>query len=515
MADPELALYSGTRRLAFRSDFVANEATVAKRFGSPLTGDSRNAAHVFIWTYATNVTPANDPFLLQVSDASGSGARFCLGEVHDLDATSPRPPVVYVPPFDTSVALGSTLGLSVLVGGESEPTVQWQHNGVDIVGATGTIFLHTRVSDADSGSYRVRVTSAAGTTLSMPANVTVFTPPPTITVQPQAAQSLLGRSAALSITAAGPGLSYQWLKDGVLIPGATSSSLVFAAVTAADAGVYTVSVTNSAGSLLSERATLTVVTNPGRLVNVSLRAFAGTGERTLTLGFALEGPGGKRVVIRGVGPSLTPFAVSNPLSDPRLGIYVGATEILANDNWTGADGSDVGGFPLPVGSSDAVVTNSYSAQTYTAQVTGVGGRTGEALIELYDGASGNVALRLVNLSARSQLGDGERLIVGFTLTGADRKRLIIRAVGPGLAQFGVVTAHADPSLELYSANGVKLAENDQWSGDDGRTAGAFPLVAGSKDAVIAYTFDPAGYSVHVKGPVGTSGVVLIEIYDAP
>jgi hypothetical protein len=252
--------------------------------------------------------------------------------------------------------------------------------------------------------------------------------------------------------------------------------------------------------------------DPGRLTNLSVRAFAGTGDRVLIVGFTLGGPGTKPVLIRGIGPGLAVFGLTGAIPDPRLGLFAGSNEIASNDNWLNDDGRGLGAFGLVAGSKDAVVAQSLTAQSFTAQLTGIGGAVGESLVEVYDGNAGNSALRLVNLSTRTQLDDGQRLIVGLTVSGRQQTRLVVRAVGPTLATFGVTTAHPDPSVELYSG-GTVIQQNDQWQGEDGRGSGAFPLVAGSKDAALSASLNPGNYSVHVLGARGTSGIVLVEVYE--
>lgn len=128
--------------------------------------------------------------------------------------------------------------------------------------------------------------------------------------------------------------------------------------------------------------------NAQRLVNVSARNHVGTDADILIAGFSIGGTGDKRLLIRAIGPGLTPFGVSGALSDPRLELYDGATKIAENDNWAPALASTftpVGAFALASGSRDAAITVTVSAgKSYTVQVAGVAGATGEALIEIYE-----------------------------------------------------------------------------------------------------------------------------------
>jgi len=125
------------------------------------------------------------------------------------------------------------------------------------------------------------------------------------------------------------------------------------------------------------------------MVNISARNFVGTGADILIAGFALSGTGTKQLLIRAVGPTLAAFGVSNALTDPKVAVLTGAGAIITeNDNWEAALAatfSQVGAFPLSIGSRDAALLVTLSAgASFTVQVSGVNGTTGEALIEIYE-----------------------------------------------------------------------------------------------------------------------------------
>lgn len=129
-----------------------------------------------------------------------------------------------------------------------------------------------------------------------------------------------------------------------------------------------------------------------------------------------------------------------------------------------------------------------------------------------------------NLSVRGRAGIGnDTLIAGFVIE-STAKQVLIRGVGPQLTEFDVAGALADPKISVYDSNGRLVAENDNWSsGSTSETAqivataakaGAFPLIAGSKDAALLRTLPPGAYTVHVSAVGGTSGVALAEVYKA-
>jgi hypothetical protein len=259
----------------------------------------------------------------------------------------------------------------------------------------------------------------------------------------------------------------------------------------------------------------------GYLANLSVRTAAGSGAQTLIVGFAING-GSKPLLVRGIGPTLGVFGVTGALADPRLELYRDTTLLQSNDNWEASAAptfGSVGAFALPSGSNDAALVATLGAGSYTAQVGGVDGRTGIALVELYDTAAGGAA-KLANVSARSQVGTGaEILVAGFNIGGSGARTLLIRAVGPSLGVFGVTGVLADPKLELYrSGEDAPVATNDNWDAAAGATfarVGAFNLATGSRDAVLLVTLNPGSYTAQVSGVGGTTGVALVEVYDVP
>lgn len=263
----------------------------------------------------------------------------------------------------------------------------------------------------------------------------------------------------------------------------------------------------------------TVALAPSSLSNLSVRTTAGTGAETLIVGFSIRG-GSKALLVRSSGPALSSFGVARPLSDPRLALYREDAQIAENDDWLPADSpifKGVGAFGLPDGSRDSALVVSLPPASYTAQVHGANDGTGVALVELYDTAPTPSSAQLSNVSARSQVSADNVLIAGFNLSGDGPRTLLIRGVGPGLADFGIDGALADPKLELFGSNG-KIQENDNWdAAARGAFAavGAFDLPSGSRDAALLVTLPPGSYTAQVSGIAGASGVALVEVYDVP
>lgn len=153
-------------------------------------------------------------------------------------------------------------------------------------------------------------------------------------------------------------------------------------------GGHTAQVTGTgAGVVLVEAYDAGTGTSP-RLVNVSARNRVGTGDDILIAGFNIAGTGTKQLLVRAIGPTLAGFGVDAPLSDPKLEIYSDTgVKITENDNWAASLAttfSAVGAFPLTAGSRDAALLTTLTTGSYTVQVSGVGGGTGEGLIEIYE-----------------------------------------------------------------------------------------------------------------------------------
>ena len=251
----------------------------------------------------------------------------------------------------------------------------------------------------------------------------------------------------------------------------------------------------------------------------------------MIVGFVVAGSGAKRVLVRGIGPALAAFGVADALARPRIELVRGAEVLGANAGWaSGGDPSAlvaaaarVGLFPLDPAAADSALQTSLSPGACTAVITDAAGQGGNGLVEIYDLAAADGAVRLANLSARAAVGSGDAaLIAGFTVAGAGPKPVLIRAIGPTLAGFGVDGALRRPVLTLYRG-GTPLAANAGWTASAqaleiarlSAAAGAFALTTGSGDAALLARLDPGNYTTQVTGAAGDTGVALLELYEAP
>ncbi len=442
----------------------------------------------------------------------------------NVQAGAVAAPTITTQPASLSVNAGGAATFSVVATGGGTLSYQWTRDGVNISGATSATLTLPSVSASSAGAYRVVVTGSGGTVTSQPATLTVVTAQaPTIVTSPLTQTVVTGARLTLSVDAAGTApLSYQWRKAGIAIVGATNSSLTLPAVQASDAADYSVAVSNSAGTVVSGAATISVIPAvASRISNVSVRTSLAASQ-TLIVGFTMAG-GAKSVLVRAVGPGLAAFAVPATMDDPRLALFDGATAVASNEDWGGGQSlagsfASVGAFPLPASSRDAALLNAVSGGR-TAQISGTG--AGTVLVEAYDAGAG-VAPRLTNVSARNRVGTGaDILIAGVTITGTSPKTLLIRGIGPTLSAFNVPGVLADPKVEVFNSSGVRIAENDTWSPSLESVfaaVGAFALSPGSKDAALVVSLPPgptgsAGYTIQLSGVASGTGEGLIEVYE--
>ncbi len=215
-------------------------------------------------SFAATTTADAGGYSVRVGNSAGSvtSATATLAVAAAPQPPAPVPPVISTAPAGLAVLPGGGATFAVAASGTGPLAFQWRRNGADIAGANGAVLHLPSVSALDAGSYAVEVRNAAGAVISSSASLVVIGAP-TITLQPVGSRVDEGGSATLSVVAAGAGLRYQWLLNGVAIAGATGSSYTTPALAATDSGnVYSVIVYNGAGLLFSQPATLTVTPVP-------------------------------------------------------------------------------------------------------------------------------------------------------------------------------------------------------------------------------------------------------------
>lgn len=270
----------------------------------------------------------------------------------------------------------------------------------------------------------------------------------------------------------------------------------------------------------------------GHLANLATRAQAG-GNNNLVAGFVVQGATERTYLMRAVGPGLAKVGFSGFLADPRLALYSGDQPLQTNDNWRERDevsgfsvpdtAAGVGAFPLDPGSSDAAIVRPLPPGAFTALVSSADGSPGVALVEVYDARAGDQTGRLLNLSTRGQVGTGQNvLIAGLVVGGTGSIRLLLRGIGPSLAQFRVPGVLAQPRMEVFRGQ-VSLGSNTGWTSNGAKgdlagaaaTVSAFRLADPSADCAMLLDAAPGEYTIQISGVGGTTGEAMVEVYVLP
>lgn len=253
----------------------------------------------------------------------------------------------------------------------------------------------------------------------------------------------------------------------------------------------------------------------------------------MIVGFVTSGDGPKRVLIRGVGPGLIDFGLSSATQDPTLELRDGTGQISSNQRWFTSEGGQmiedisarVGAFPLGRNSADAALLSVVSPGVYSTIVRDALELGGDTLVEIYDTDEDYPLLADLNsLSTRGPVGAGKNLIGGFVISGNVPKRILLRGVGPALADFGVVDALESARLVLthrVAGDEVTIGDNLGWSSNPRASVmvevaarvGAFPLDPASLDSALLLWLEPGVYTFIVQpGAAGLIGTALVEIY---
>jgi hypothetical protein len=567
------------------NDLIFTEINVDGTFGtykdSPYHGDIATR-------YPIRVSPNGGTVLL------GSGAFF---DTDTLTKNNALP---------TTIDDATWLGTRLYTARETVDGIRierWGGNnyGLDAAGVISGRLLRLFSLGTD-GLLAIVMRDGAPAFVKLDADLTGISPvSPKILTQPEAVQPTVGASVALSVSAMGGGLKYQWRKDDVAIPGATLATFTIDAFSNADVGNYSVVVSNTVGVVSSTT------------VRLGLAAFAFKGSYTGVLGAAGEGgdfsllvredgtavllvtlAGAQKAV---VAPNLLinadgSFAIGTSgdaivaattdsarlytgrvtgqidaagvltLSIPSLGltgtaarssgtgfagqtgyfpviplvqssgeIYtlvgdggevyaleIGTSNVRSTTGQLGTDGTAQLSFTASGTSASETMSGTFGSGTFSGTLGHVDGST----IQLRSGSTTAGVQRLINISARGIAGAGDAtMIAGFVVSGSAPKRVLIRAIGPTLTNYGVSGVLADPQIELYKGKTV-VDSNDNWTSVDtmreiaitGAKVGAFPLTQNSNDSVVLTTLAPGAYTAHVSTKDNSSGVAIIEVYDA-
>ena len=388
----------------------------------------------------------------------------------------------------TGTTAGSVWGNGIYTD-DSSIAAAAVHAGVVAVGQTATVTVNVVAGQsAYSGSSANGVTSrnwgAWGGSFSFAdaANVTIGQ---VATVAPAVSSSFsignfssaIGQRLVLPIQIDGVGpFSYQWFRNGVAISGATSNPYIIEQVSNAVAGTYTVRVANAAGT---------------NTFNVGTVAVNGAGAPTFVLQpfDKIVAPGGTFALAASAAGANVKYQWyrNNVILNGETG------SILLRNS---ANSGDAGSYTVKVSNSDGTITSQ------AAQVS-----------------LSNTASTLRNISVRTNAAAGQVITPGFVINGSGSKTVLMRAIGPGLAQFNLTGLMPNPKITVYDSDQNVVASNDDWNASAvtpyAAGVGAFAIAAGSKDAALVVSL-PANksYTAQVTGADGQGGLVILEVYDA-
>ncbi len=241
-----------------------------------------------------------------------------------------------------------------------------------------------------------------------------------------------------------------------------------------------------------------------------------TGENVSIAGFIITGNASKKIILRGIGPSLT--GVGAVLADPVLELHGSdGSVIISNNNWRDNQETKIQNTGLaPTNNLESAIVATLAPGAYTALLRGKNQTSGVGVVEMYDLDVASDS-KLANISARGLVETGpDVMIAGFIFgNGTASERVIVRALGPSLARMGVANVLADPTLELHDGNGTLLIANDNWKDNPAQAA----LITASglaprnrlESAIIA-AVPPGAYTAIVAGKNGGIGVGVMEVY---
>jgi hypothetical protein len=258
-------------------------------------------------------------------------------------------------------------------------------------------------------------------------------------------------------------------------------------------------------------------TPTAQLQNISSRLLIQTGNNVGIAGFVIGGSEPKKLLIRGLGPTLTHFNVSGVMPNPTLALYDGSGSLVTtNDDWKSTQEGAITATQLaPPNDLEAAVLATLQPGAYTVVQAGAGGATGVGLLEVYD-LNPLASSRLLNLSTRGLVQTGAQALIAGCSVAADSNDVLVRALGPSLRTLGVTNSLADPVLTLYDSNANVIATNDNWKDSQQSAVESTGLQPPDDlDAAVLARLPQGNYTAIVTGKNGSAGIGLVEVYAVP
>jgi hypothetical protein len=396
----------------------------------------------------------------------------------------------------------------------------------------GTATIDGTASAGSQGSYPLNITASNGT---LPNAMQTFT----ITVQdaPPLLEAPAITSAASTSFTVGAAGTFTITTTGsptptITLDGAQPAWLSFVDNTdgtatlsgTPDAGSdlsysFTITARNGVSPVATQDFTLGIPRTPAstQLVNISTRLAIQTGNNVCIGGFIITGTDPKKVLIRGIGPSLAKFGIPNALQDPMLVLHDSTGVLISNDDWKDPQQTAIEATGVaPLDDRESAILLSLQPGSYTVIQSGKNGTSGVGLIEVYD-LDVLSASQLVNISTRGRVQAGNNVMIGgFIVSGASGSaNLLVRGLGPSLGQppFNVPGALADPVLDLRDKNGNVIWNNNNWKDSQQAAIQSIGLApTNDLESAMVVTVAPGEYTAILSGRNGGTGIGLVEVY---
>jgi autotransporter-associated beta strand protein len=458
-------------------------------------------------------------------DSTGGTARIKVFGNGSLDISNHA-----VPPFDFTIGSLEGSGI-VFLGGHilnigsnnlstnfsglltnANPFGAGLPSGITKIG-TGTLTL------SSVNTYTGATTINAGTLIAahdgaLGRNVSLTASGVTLTLQNGATNNYIADAATLSIVSGSTvNLNFTGTPDTIgflIVDGVSQAPGLFGS--AASGAPNQLPQLTGTGELL--------VVPPPQLLNISTRTRVLAGDEVLIGGFIITGTEPKRVLIRGLGPSLGSSGVGGTLADPTLELHKGSNTLVKNDNWkTNPNGTsqqaEIEATALPpTNDLESAILATLGPGSYTAILAGNNGGVGVGLVEVYD-LERSTNSKLANISTRGFVDTGDNVMIGG-LIASGTARVIVRALGPSVPVTGAL---GDPTLELHDGSGTLVASNDNWKTRPDGSSQQAEIEAtnlpphNDLEAALVRTLPPGNYTAVVRGQNNTTGVGLVEVYN--
>jgi len=275
---------------------------------------------------------------------------------------------------------------------------------------------------------------------------------------------------------------------------------------------YKIDTTSQPGHILQ---VVTPAPARAQLLNISTRLRVQGGEKVLIGGFILSGTDPKKVIIRAIGPSLAEY-FNDVLANPTLELFKGSNSIASNDDWQENEAEVRATGFQPGNPLESAIVRTLQPGSYSAIVRGNGSTPGIGLVEVYD-LDQAANSKLANIASRGFVDTGNNvMIAGLVIgpAGGGSTRILVRAIGPSLTNFGINGALQNPTLDLVNSNGVILRSNDNWPDSQESELERLALQpSDERESALIVGLIPGNYTAIVRGVGGTTGVGLVEIYN--